>query len=450
MKRESLAIAMLAGWLAAAGCADDTDVPPGATASPSGLTDPSGTFDHDELEAINKLSPEGEFLPADPTNAVADDPGAARLGQFLYFDTRLSGDGEQSCATCHRPDHGFADPRQLSEAMGTTARHAPTLLNAAFNRWYFWDGRTDSLWAQAIEPLEAPNEQGTTRLDIAHLVAGDAELRAAYEAVFGALPDLSDPDRFPASGRPVPGSPDHPHARAWASMSAEDQRTVDRILTNVTKAIAAYEMQLVSLDAPFDRYVEGLRDGDAEKLSALDEQQKEGLKLFVGRAGCTKCHAGPLMTNFEFHNLGFEPRGWLVPDDLGRWDAVPEVKADPFNAAGAFSDAPDGERARELRFLAQQPENEGQFKTPTLRNVALTPPYMHGGHFETLEEVVRFYAELDESPVLVGHRDETLVELDLSDEEVDALVAFFETLTGAPLPDALTRPPNGPRQPSGH
>ncbi len=436
----------VAVWLVlcAAACADETGDEGGPQPSPSGLADPTGFFTAEELEKIDALSPDGPLVPTDPTNAVADDPAATRLGHFLYFDTRLSGDGEQSCATCHVPDHGFADPKKLSEAMGTTARHAPTLLNAAFNRWYFWDGRTDSLWSQAIKPLEAPNEQGTTRLDVAHLIADDAELTQSYENVFGALPDLSDTDRFPESGRPVSGDSDHAHNQAWESMTSEDRRAINRVLTNVTKAIAAYEMKLVSLDAPFDRYVEGLRDGDEAKLEALSESQRRGLKLFIGRAGCTKCHSGPLMTNLEFHNLGFEPRDWLDPNDFGRYDAITDVKDDPFNAAGEFSDGPDSERAKELRFLAQQPENEGQFKTPTLRNVELTPPYMHGGHFETLEEVVRFYSEIDEAPVLVGHRDETLVQLDLSDQEVADLVAFLESLTGAPVEDALNSRPESP------
>lgn len=440
-----LLAALLLGC-ALVGCADEADSGREEPA-PGELHDPSGFFDRDELVEIARLSPEQMPAVEDPTNAVAHDPQAARLGHFLYFDTRLSADGEQSCASCHDPQHGFADDARLSEAVGTTERHAPSLLNVTFNRWYFWDGRADTLWAQAIEPLEAPNEQGITRLEIAHLVSSDEELRAAYEAVFGPTPDLSDTARFPEAGRPVPDEPDGADHQAWTSMTAEDQRTINRVLTNVAKAIAAYEMQLVSLDSPFDRYVEGLRDGDADKLAALDDSARRGLKLFVGEADCVECHSGAMMSNLEFHNLGFEPRGWLAPDDQGRWRGIEEVLASPFNAAGAFSDAPDSTKAEELRFVAQQPENRGAFKTPTLRNVALTAPYMHGGHFETLEEVIRFYAELDESPVLVGHRDESLTELDLDDRDVADLVAFLEALTGEPLPAHLTAAPASPELP---
>ncbi len=416
---------------------EQTDEQPGEAE----LHDPSGRFSDEELRKIAQLSPDDVGQPVDPTNAFAHDEAAARLGHALFFDTRLSADGEQSCATCHQPDHGFSDPNRVSEAVGTTARHAPSLLNVAYNRWYFWDGRADSLWAQAIEPLEAPNEQGTTRLDIAHLVARDAELREAYEATFEPLADLSDTSRFPESGRPVPNDADHPHAQAWESMSDEDQQTINRILSNITKSIAAYQMQLVSVDAPFDRYVDGLRTGDEDKLAALTDSQKRGLQLFVGEAGCIDCHSEAMFTNLEFHNLGLAPRAWLAAEDLGRWAGIEEVKDDPFNAGGRYSDAPASQKAAELEFLARRPENEGQFKTPTLRNVELTAPYMHGGHFETLEEVVRFYSELDESPVLVGHRDETLETLDLDDQQVADLVSFLKALTGQPVDSALTEAP---------
>jgi cytochrome c peroxidase len=199
--------------------------------------------------------------------------------------------------------------------------------------------------------------------------------------------------------------------------------------------------------------VEGLADGDnvAALLLAhirqtfqllLSDSQKRGLKLFLGEAGCLDCHTGAMFTNFEFHNLGLAPRAWLAAEDLGRYAGIEQVKSDPFNAGGDFSDAPASSKAAELDFLARQPENEGQFKTPTLRNVELTAPYMHGGHFETLEEVVRFYSELDESPVLVGHRDETLERLDLDDQQVTDLVAFLKALTGQPVDPSFTEAPS--------
>ena len=142
--------------------------------------------------------------PPDPTNAVADDPRAARLGQFLFFEQRLSGTGTIACATCHEPGRSWTDGREVAEGLGTLTRHTPSLWNVAYNRWFFWDGRADSLWSQALSPLEHPDEHGGSRLQYAHLVHGDPELRAAYERVFGPLPELEDTERFPPEGRPVP------------------------------------------------------------------------------------------------------------------------------------------------------------------------------------------------------------------------------------------------------
>lgn len=407
------------------------------------LEDPTGFFTQNELVQIEQLSPADPSAPADPTNRVAGDPAAAKLGRFLFFDTRLSADGEQACATCHLPEHGFADPEPLSSAVGTTKRHSPSLLNAAFYHWYFWDGRADTLWAQATKPLEDPNEQGTTRLDVAHLIARDAELRAAYEAIFEPLPNLTEPSRFPESGRPVPDQPDHPHHQAWSSMTSADQHQINLIFANVAKAIAAYETQLLSFGSAFDTYVDGLRTGDPVALGALTEGQRRGLKLFLGKGNCIDCHSGPALSDTEFHNLGMAAASWSDDGDLGRYAGIEVVQRDTFNAMGPYSDAPEDDASQEIEFIAQLDENRGAFKTPTLRNVARTAPYMHDGQFETLEAVVRFYSELDHQPS-VGTRDASLERLDLTDQEVADLVSFLEALDGEPIDSSLTRAPDSP------
>jgi cytochrome c peroxidase len=422
---------------------DDTSRVDARTSAPGvGLRDPSGRFTREQLREIATLSPLGD-PPPDPTNAIADDPKAAHFGRYLFFDERLSGSGEFSCATCHQPDHGFADPKRLSEAAGTTRRHAPSLLNVSFQTWYFWDGRADSTWAQVVEPFEAPNEQNIDRLALAHRLHDVPELKRAYESIFGSLPELSDETRFPEHARPIPSDEDAPEHRAWTSMTETDRRAINEVLANVGKAIAAYERRLVSGDSPFDRFVEGLKTGNPEKLDALSTSAKRGLGLFVGDANCTTCHFGPDFSDGSFHNLGLPRRRWLRPRDLGRYVGVTTLKDDPFNARGRYSDDRDSEAAREVKFLARRSENKGQFKTPTLRNVARTPPYMHGGHFETLEEVVRFYSELD-ARVRVGHREETLEPLGLTDREVSDLVAFLKSLSGEPLPERLKRKPEQP------
>ncbi len=407
------------------------------SASDSGVD--ASRWSADQEERILALSPLPD-IPDDTTNAWADDPDAAHLGQWLFYDERLSGSGEHSCATCHDPAFGFADGLQLSEAAGTTGRHAPTALNIAWNRWFFWDGRCDSAWCQALGPLESPVEQATTRSDVAILLYEDAELREAYEQVFGAMPDLSDRTRIPANARPDDTDLQGDQNVNWLSIDTDDQVAVNGVFANVGKAIAAYERKLVREDAPFDGYVAALAEGEGEGLS---DEALYGLELYLGEGACHFCHSGPNFTNREFHNIGLGPRDWLDAEDRGRYDGIATVQAGTFNGAGDFSDDPVTGAAK-LAYLARGDEQLGQFKTPSLRNVTDTAPYMHGGHFETLEDVVTYYKDLEETPVY-SHAEDLLDAQDAwGDEEVAALVAFLESLTGAPLDAGLTSAPQSP------
>lgn len=391
-------------------------------------------LDDDEWRRVFVRSPAPD-PPVDETNRLSGDVAAAALGRALFFDARLSIDGETSCASCHDPAHGFADPRPLSEAIGTTTRHAPTVLNAGYQRWFFWDGRADSLWAQALGPLENPVEMGSDRVHVLRTIFDDAALRASFEDVAGPLPPLDDTERFPPHARPDVGDPDAPHAVAWSAMSESDRALVDRAFSDVGKIIAAYEESLVAVRAPFDTFVDGVRSGDDEKIRALDAPAQRGLALFVGRAGCTLCHTGPLFSDFEFHNLAIPSATY----DIGRTLGVLRVLSDPMNAMGAYSDDDDGARAARLTFLASTPEQDGQMKTPSLRNVALTAPYMHDGSLATLDDVVRFYSELP-GVAVVGHREDSLIPLALDDEEIGDLVAFLRSLTDAEAIEALAAP----------
>ena len=440
-----------AAWPAACGTVIALVVVPLVASTLAARGTAAVTFEAEEVEAILRLSPLPP-PPPDPTNVVADDPRAARLGQFLFFDRRLSANGRVACATCHDPARGFADGRPLARGIAAVSRHAPGLLNTVYQRWYFWDGRADSLWAQAVQPLEHPKEHGTDRLHIAHTIHGDPALRQAYEDLFGQLPALAQASRFPRHARPAPTQPEHPHHRAWQAMRAEDRHAVNRVLSNVTKSIAAYERRLVRGQAPFDRFVAGLRKGDVRARGALSVSAQRGLKLFVGGARCIECHSGPNFSDLEFHNLGLPARSWLGPD-TGRAQGIPRVRNDPFNATGAYSDASPGSFTQKLRFLPDPgAEQQGQFKTPTLRNVALTAPYMHGGHFRSLEQVLRFYSTLrdplDDAPIpdeaFAGQREGTLQPLHLSEREIQDLAAFLRSLTGAPLDPALLVAPPAP------
>jgi cytochrome c peroxidase len=401
-------------------------------------------FTADELARIYRRSPLGE-LPSDPTDRVADSAPAAALGQFLFFDTRLSANGEIACATCHQPARGFSDGRAVATGLAPGRRNTPTLLNAALNHWFFWDGRADSPWSQALQPLEGPREEGGDRLHIAHRVAADAALSAAYQRVFGELPPLADATRFPPHARPDP-DPGSPLAEAWQAMAPSDRTEINRVFSNLGKAIEAYERKLVSGGSPFDTYVEGLRTGDPGNQAAISPAAARGLKLFVGAANCGACHTGPALSDGEFHNLGLPLLPGAEPD-RGRVEGLTLLRADDFNAAGPFSDDPTGPAGQRLGFLPPPESQLGAFKTPSLRNIALTAPYMHDGRFATLPEVLDFYAQGKAASRgrLFGTRDAnlTLVPRLTPDQRAD-LVAFLMALTGAPPPPALTEPPREP------
>lgn len=404
--------------------------------NPDQTTTPAPLVVFSELEraTIFKLSPLPP-IPADPSNQWSDDPKAAHFGQYMYYETRISANQKVSCATCHAPDKGFGDNLAVSKGLQEVTRHAPSIWNTAYNRWFFWDGRVDSLWAQATEPIENDKEMGYTRLELAHFIAQNTNIKTAYENIFGKLPDLSDKIRFPEKGMPGQDT--------WNKMKEEDQKAISRILANVGKAIAAYERKIISKDAPFDTFVEGWKTGDAEKLKAISEPAQRGLKLFVGKARCVLCHFEANFSNREFHNIGLSLSKTL-PRDTGRFDAIDTVKAHPFNGMGEFSDIPkDHANNDKLRYLTQKAHNLGEFKTPSLRSIATHPPYMHDGRFATLQDVIKHYSTFPEEPAF-SPREEILLPLKLTDQEISDLVEFLKTLTGKALPESLLKPPSQP------
>lgn len=424
MARAAFALALLALGLAAASAPDGGGV----------------AFSETEVRRLLQHTGLGA-PPPDPTNAWADDARAARFGQRLFFDVRLSANGALSCASCHDPAQGFADGKPLAVGLGTAERHTPSLWNAAFQRWYFWDGRVDTLWGQAVQPLENPVELGSSRTALARLVALDATLRAEYEALFGALPTELEAGSLPEHARPVPEDAQHAHARAWAALAPERRAAVEHVAVRCFKALAAYQRRLVSARAPFDVFAEGLRDGDPAKLAALDDSAQRGAKLFVGSARCRTCHSGPNFSDGEFHDLGLAPPGGGRAQDSGRFGGLERLLADPFNSASAHSDARDGEKSRALGSLVVGPQSWGEFKTPSLRNVARTAPYSHAGRFATLEDVVHFYATLEGMLPAGHHAESILLPLDLQAGERADLLAFLRSLTDEAVDPALLGPP---------
>ncbi len=400
-------------------------------------------FTDAERARILELSP----LPApppDPTNRFADDERAARLGQALFYDKRFSGKGEVSCSTCHEPERSWTDGRSVGQAIGRLTRNTPALWNVAYNRWFTWDGRKDSLWSQALLPLEDPREHGGSRLQYAHLLCADAAYRPAYEAIFGPLPDLSDAALYAAEGRPIPGDPDHPHSVAWHAIPVKHRAPIDRVFANMGKALAAYQRKLLSRHAPFDTFVEGVRENDAEKRAALPPLARRGLQLFLGRGNCHICHAGPNFTDLEFHANRL-PLVERAPEDRGRHEGIGFLKEDPFNAIGLFSDQITGTPHAKIAYLFRNVHNWGEFKTPSLRNVALTAPYMHDGSMATLEDALHFYSTLENAQPAHKGGDKLLQALRLSAAETEALLAFLDSLSDSELDPALMGPPKSLR-----
>jgi cytochrome c peroxidase len=361
----------------------------------------------EEVQRILRHSPVPPLGP-DETNAVADDEAAARLGQRLFFDPRLSGSGHLSCASCHVPAQSWTDGRVVAVGAKTGHRNTPSLWNVAYNRWFFWDGRSDSLWSQALKPIEGVDELAGDRHAVVALLARDPELRRGYQAVFGAPPD-------PAA--------------------------TNAGFANLGKLFEAYERHIVSRHASFDTFVEGLRDGDKARQGALAASAQRGLRLFVGRGHCSACHAGPLFSDGEFHDTGVPDAADAKVADLGRHDGIPLVLKDEFNAAGAYSASTTGARARLVKFLAPADRPRRGFKTPSLRNVARTAPYMHNGQLATLVAVVRHYSLLEDQIDQPAHPDPILVALHLSAQEAEDLLAFLESLTDDALDPDWSRNP---------
>ena len=286
------------------------------------------------------------------------------------------------------------------------------LIGAAYQAWFFWDGRKDSLWSQAIGPIESSVEHGFTRALCAHLITD--KYRKEYEELFGKLPKI-DHKSCPPKASPGTGNP--AALKLWNAMKPENRDVVNRIYANIGKAIAAFVRQILPQPAPFDRYVDAVLRGDHEAADkVMTTEALQGLKLFIGKAKCINCHLGPLFTNSSFHNIGLNNR-----KDMGRAEGLDKVLKDEFNCLGKYSDAKPDECA-ELRFInTNKVKNRGAFKTPTLRNVADRPPYMHAGQIKTIFDILSFYRRSGS---------EELEHQELSNAELSQIETFLKTLSG--------------------
>lgn len=352
-------------------------------------------------------------LPADPSNAVEGKLAAVNLGKQLFFDARMSKNESVSCATCHDPKLQFQDGKPIGQGITQGKMRTMPLGAVAYSPFLFWDGRKDSLWSQALSPLEDKAEQGNTRLGLAHFVASN--YKNQYETLFNKMPNL---DKLPQDASPL-GSMEQQDA--WMALPKQARHEISQVFANIGKAIAAYEKTLQFGPARLDRYIDGVLHNKEREMGLLSASEKNGLRLFIGKAQCITCHNGPLLTDGSFHNTGVRDKGAQLQ---GRAAAVTLLQQDPFNCLGPFSDAKTGQ-CHEMRFLnTDNPAWLGAFKTPSLRGVTYRAPYMHNGQMGTLEMVANHYQKAQ--PALLGHNERDPMQL--SPSEITDLVAFMHSL----------------------
>ncbi len=474
-----------AGWIAlatllaagGAGCF-------GRGASDAFCDDSSCTFSRDEwarLQGLTNLGPP----PHDDSNLVDGYPAAIELGRQFFGETAFSGAATQidalrrpaavarapqgqptnlSCVSCHDLGRGGVDtasvPGNVSSGAGWSDVNALGIVNCAYQRLFTWNGRADSLWAQAFAVAENPTTMNGNRLHIAWVIAN--KYRDQYNRLFGplALPMLrsaTSAARFPPDGKPgaqadcQAGNPTEPFGDAWDCMAQADRDAITAVLVNWAKVLAAYEATLTSRNAAFDQF---MREGPAS--TAVSAAAKRGARLFVGKAACIDCHNTPLLSDRDFHNVGVPQIGPAVPTEAdcpaggvcdcvtapagknclpsGALDGLAKLQASKMLRSSAFSDDPTHKIADEVtRPLTAA--LEGAWRTPSLRNVALTGPYMHDGLYQTLQDVVAHYNRGGEANA-PGTRAVQIRPLGLTADEQSDLVAFLESLTETREPPA--------------
>jgi len=329
-------------------------------------------------------------IPADNPQT----PAKIALGDRLFHDKRFSADGKVACSTCHEKDKGFTDHKPVSNGFRdlTGTRNAPTVVNSAYMTTLFWDGREPDLEGQSKQPSVNPVEGGLPNHDpILATIRGDAEYTKAFQDVFGLAPDAITMDA-------------------------------------VAKAIASFERTVVSGDSPFDRYYYG---GDSK---AMTEAQIRGLAVFVGQGRCVSCHrieqTQALFTDNRFHNIGIGFKRIRGKEDQTAAAFLESKRQGADVDKTVLTNANVSELGRFA--VTDNWTQVGAFKTPTLRNVAVTEPYMHDGSLKTLDDVVNFYnngGRVKETDPVSGFLSGGIRPLKLSEQQKKDLVAFLKALT---------------------
>lgn len=392
----------------------------------SGITSKTKlTWSSSEQSIIQSLSLDN--LPTettDPSNKVHNNSLAAAFGEQLFNDVRLSGSNTISCATCHQSSLHFTDGKTVAEGIALASRNTPSLIGIAHNNWFFWDGRKDSLWSQALGPIEHTGEMGGSRLKVAHLISQSEEYTKFYNQIFGELPDLTDKQRFPEHAGPVGPARQDAVVSPWKKMNTSDQKHINQLFVNIGKSLAAYMGTLQYSPNRFDQFAQQFSRQsnypDALNQPKLNLEEQKGLKLFMGKAQCTNCHNGPRLSNDSFHNIGL-PTPTNTQFDWGRATVVQRLLHSPYNCLGEYSDA-ERNQCEELIYARKTGDDLiGAFKTPSLRGISKTAPYMHSGQVEDLAAVIEHYVQAPASEK--GHS--SIQPIDLSDDEKKQLEAFL-------------------------
>jgi cytochrome c peroxidase len=404
---EAAGTAGTSGAAQTSGAAGTAGAAPAAGATPSTGVAAALGLSADEAAAIVSHGPWPPPAAHDASNRASGDPAAIELGRRLFVDRRLSPQGTRSCASCHRPELGWADglPRSAGADGRPLDRNAPGLLDARDRHWLGWDGGADSLWSFVLRPLVDPRELGADDARLAAVIDGDPALACLRRAAFGPAPEAGEALRV-----------------------------------QVAKALAAFVATLESPRTAFDELRDALADPRAgaaalEAARAYPADALRGLRIFVGEGRCALCHVGPAFTHGEFHDIG---RPHMTPDgrpDPGRHAGIRRVRADPYNRLGRWSDATDPADALRTRHVAESHRTFGEFRVPALRGAVHTAPYGHDGSMKDLEQVIAHYSELDVER-LHADGESLLRPLRLDGAGRADLVAFLATLS-APAPPVL-------------
>lgn len=366
---------------------------------------------------LNNLSKQ----PPAPTNQYAYHDAAANFGKQLFFDKRFSANGAFACASCHQPNKAFTDGLKKAKGVHKTGRNTQTLLGVKHQEWFYWDGRKDSLWAQALVPFEAADEMASSRVQVLRLISLDKQYRKQYETLFGELPKNLFSKNIKANAGPWGNTQTRDN---WYRIPANTKKQINRAYANIGKAVAAYERTIPLPKTKLDTYLEALFDqGEKQANNSIKTNALAGLKLFIdqSKTHCMRCHNGPLFSNGGFHNIGTGNfKGKQL--DFGRFLGIQAVVQDPFNCLSEYSDAKP-EQCTSLRFLPKQvhDETQGAYKTPTLRYLNQTSPYFHDGRFNDLDTVLQHYTNIKKGS-------SELPELNLSKLEIKQLKAFLQLL----------------------